>query len=169
MRQQRLIFVLLILAASLQIMHFYPLMPERMASHFDATGKPNGWIDRNGFVSIYALVVFLLCVIFILTPRLLFLLPDSMINLPNKAYWLAPERRMQTAAAMEQSLGTAGNATTALLICIFQMAFSANLEKDATLSSSAWLLMIAYVVFMTGWMVRFVRSFSRIPRPPDRH
>ncbi len=164
MRQQRLIFIFLILAAILQTLHFYPLMPERMASHFDASGKPNGWTHPKGFVAIYALVVVLLWVIFILTPRLLFLLPDSMINLPNKKYWLAPERRMQTAATIEEFLGTVGNATAALLICIFQMAFSANLEKDAALPSSAWLLMVAYMIFMMGWTIRFVRTFSK--RPP---
>jgi hypothetical protein len=88
-----------------------------------------------------------------------------MINLPNKAYWLAPERREQTGEMIERHMATPGNLAIALLLVVFQMAFRANLEKDGRLSESMPLLIGAFVVLMAAWCIRFIRAF-RLPKDP---
>ena len=62
------LFALAIFAAMGAIgMHYYPLLPNIMASHFDVHGLPNGWMPKASFffimgiveISIYGLLTFL--------------------------------------------------------------------------------------------------------------
>ena len=165
MTTQRFVFFVLLLAAAVQAVYYYPLMPMRMASHFDAAGRANGWMPKESFFLTYALVVTLMSALFTIMPKLIFKFPDSMINLPNKCYWLAPERREQTGEMIERHMTTPGNLTIALLLCVFQMAFRANLERDSRLSEFMPLLIGAFVVLMIAWSIRFIRAFRLPPDP----
>ncbi len=165
MTGQRFIFLVLLLAAATQAAYYYPLMPERVASHFDAAGRADGWMPKDGFFLFYALIVTLMSAIFTVLPRFVLRFPDSMINLPNKDYWLASKRREQTGEMIERYMNTAGNLTIALLLCVFQMAFRANLEAQASLPKFMWLLIPAFVVVMIVWSIRFIRAF-RLPQDP---
>ena len=165
MTPQRFFFVVLLLIAGVQIAHYYPLMAMKMASHFDATGRANGWMPREGFFITYLLVLALLSLVFILVPKLLLWIPDSLINLPNKHYWLAAGRRVQTGKIIERYMGTAGNLTIVFLICVFQMVFVANLEKQSRLPGFMWLLIAVFLFLMVIWSVRFIRAFRLPPDP----
>ncbi len=162
---QRMIFGVLILIAVMQVGHFYPLMPERMASHFNASGKADGWMTKEGFFGFYVGVLVLMALVFIFIPKFMLKIPDSMINLPNRDYWLAPERRAQTGEMIESYMNAAGNAVIALLLCVFHLAFSANLDAGGRLPQSTWILLAAFMIFMSVWTIRFLRAF-RIPKGP---
>jgi uncharacterized membrane protein len=66
MKLQRMVFIALVLAAALQVIHFYPLMPDKMASHFNAAGQANAWMQRDAampvhiWVGLAAYVVFMI-------------------------------------------------------------------------------------------------------------
>ncbi|MCE0497243.1 MAG: DUF1648 domain-containing protein [Methylacidiphilales bacterium] len=74
----------------------YDSLPERVASHFDINGQPNGWMSRQNCVEFtVGLGVFLPALIvgmMALSGRI----PVSFVNLPHRDYWLAPERRKAT-------------------------------------------------------------------------
>jgi uncharacterized membrane protein len=162
---QRFVFFVLLLVAALQAAYYYPMMPLRMASHFDAAGRANSWMPKESFLVTYVLVVTLTSGIFTLLPKLIIMFPDSMINLPNKDYWLAAERREQTGETIERSMNTVGNLGIAFLLCVFQMAFRANLEKEPRLPESMWLLIALFLILLVVWGIRFIRGF-RIPPDP---
>jgi len=162
---QRFIFFVLLLAAVMQAAYYYPLMPMRMASHFDAAGRANSWMPKESFFITHVFVVTLMSAIFTIMPKLVFKFPDSMINLPNKDYWLAAGRRDEAGEMIERHMNTAGNLTIALLLCVFQMAFKANLEKESRLPESMWLLLVAFLILMVVWSIRFIRAF-RVPPGP---
>lgn len=44
----------LMVLLAVQALYYYPQLPERMASHFGADGRPNGWTTREGFFGIIA-------------------------------------------------------------------------------------------------------------------
>jgi uncharacterized membrane protein len=78
----------------------YEGLPARVATHFDIMGRPNGWMSRDG------LIEFMLG-FGILTPAFVVgsmagvgYIPVSFVNLPNRDYWLAPERRRATSAIL---------------------------------------------------------------------
>ncbi|MBI5527251.1 MAG: DUF1648 domain-containing protein [Deltaproteobacteria bacterium] len=168
MRLQRAIFVLLLLAVAIQIAYFHPKMPEKMALHFGADGRPNGWMHRDGFVMVYVFVLALMAAIFFVLPKFLIKIPDQWINLPHKDYWLAPERRAQTGQTIEKFMNECGNATLAFMLCVFQMAFSANLEPGANLPDWVWVLLAAFLGFMGVWLFRFYRAFRLPPGTGNR-
>lgn len=161
MKLQRVLFLCLVAAVVVQLSHLYPLLPERVASHFDAAGRANGWTTKSGFIRVYILLLVAMSSMFFLLPKLILKLPDSLINLPDKAYWLAPERRAETAAKIESYLNAAGNATIAFLMFVLQLTFVANLTPGGELGPGIWIALIVLGSFMAGWSVAFRRAFRR--------
>jgi len=49
-RIPRFLFAFLFLASLLMMADYYPQMPQRMASHFAADGRVNGWQSRDAFL-----------------------------------------------------------------------------------------------------------------------
>jgi len=75
-------------------------LPARVASHFDIQGRPNGWMSRD--VCIYftlGLGIFMPAFI-VGMMALTRWIPVNLVNLPNREYWLAPERRKETSALL---------------------------------------------------------------------
>jgi uncharacterized membrane protein len=86
------IFVVLAFVGFLQARRFAATMPPVLATHFGGSGAPNGWQTQSQF---FILEVVLLGVCLLLAfgiPWLIGALPISLVNLPNKEHWLAPER-----------------------------------------------------------------------------
>lgn len=150
----RLVIVALV---AVQIAWYWPHLPATIASHFDAAGRPNGWMSREAFVGVYVGVVFLLTVVF----STIRFVPPSLWNLPNKAYWLAPERRAATVARVADEMTSFANATLALVLATFELAFRANLPGGTFAAGVMWVVLGAYLVFTVARLVRFVRSWSR--------
>ncbi len=169
MRFSRLLIFLLIALAFLQAAHYAPLLPERVASHFDAAGRADGWSSRNGFL--------LFNLVFILGMGLLFLgltawlpkMPADWINLPHKDYWLAPERRAATFNTINGQMEWLAAATVALLLALTQITIEANLDAGLGLPEDAfWLLFGSYMVFFVVWLVWLLRVwYARPPRRDD--
>jgi len=73
-------------------------LPDRVATHFDGSGRPDGWMSRTAhlrFMGVFGLAFPLF------VPALVFIsrfLPDQLYNLPHRDYWLAPARRAETMA-----------------------------------------------------------------------
>ncbi len=155
-------FLLLVIVSFLQMLYFWSLMPDRMASHFDGTGQANGWAPRSVFFILYAGLTALLLILFQVLPRQLKRFPDNLINLPNRSYWLAPERREATFAAIEQQMTVFGNATMMLIIGTMQLVFKANVKGSRRISGETmWIMLAAYVFISIIWTVQFVRGFRK--------
>ena len=89
--------LMLLTAGTLAFFIYYgQWFPPTLAVHFDGAGVADGWMDRVKFIVIgtsisFMVPTFIVAVVGVM-PRVL----PSAINLPNKAYWLAPERREST-------------------------------------------------------------------------
>ena len=168
MMLQRFILVLLLLFAALQIAHFYPLLPDTVASHWNGAGAPNGGMPRGPFVGIYAGVLAFMAFMFNALPGSIMKYPDARINLPNKQYWLAPERRARTGEVIARYMVEAGNATIVLLLVVFHFALAANTTEKRALPENFWLVIVAFAGYMVVWMARFVGAFRLPPgaKPP---
>jgi uncharacterized membrane protein len=162
-RPSRTVFVVLLAAAFLQMGWYYPRLPERMASHFDAAGRANGFLPKPAFFILYAGVLALLSVVFLLTPMLIARLPSGMINLPNRDYWLAPERRVLALAKVQAFSVGFGNAMLLFLLLVFRDVMRANLLEVPELSMRIWVFLVLLATFSIVWTVRLMRSF-RLPR-----
>lgn len=138
------------------------VLPARVASHFDARGIPNGWAPRGFFVGIQVFVVLTLWITLEASRRRI-LTPGAPMNLPNRDYWLAPERRAETAAWITAHLREFGAATLLLTFALFVQVLRFNLGRVPSLEY-AWAGLAAYLAFAVAWVVALHRRFA--PPPP---
>lgn len=161
------VFLALAVVFVAELLYFFPQLPEPVASHFDADGYPDGWMSRTMFVLTMMFVLLISAVSTIGVASLQQKMPDS-INIPNKAYWLAPERQEETYSIIGATIIWVGCAVLALVavvtyaICIF------NIEGGRTLSIPMIPILVGFfgvVAFIVGRMIlRFRReSNSSIP------
>lgn len=157
------IFLFLLLVVVLHGIYYYPQLPEQVASHFDARGEPNDWMPRGIFFGVYWGMAGVVALTFLGLPLLLERLPDKLINLPRKDYWLAPERRAETVAYMRREFLWPGCATLIFVIGVFHLAIEANLAATPRLSRWAAWLIVGYVAFMLLWAGRLLFHFWKKP------
>jgi uncharacterized membrane protein len=162
MKTQRLLLVSLVSIAALQGTHYYPLLPQTVASHFDGAGNPNGCSSKEQLIGIYFMVIVMMSLSYLGLPLLLKYIPVSFINFPKKDYWLAPERKEETLLFFAEKMLMFGNATTLFLILTFQLTFEANLNSARHFSSGAmWTLLGGYFIFVVFWLIRLISRFHK--------
>lgn len=157
-----LLFAILLLVV-LQVFIYYPQLPTIVASHFARDGQPNGWSSKQGFFRLYFIVFGIVVATFFLLPRVLRRLPIALINIPNKQYWLAEERREHTLLFLQHGMNWFGIVTACFLLAVIQLVIHANLYSAEHLASSTLVfLMGAYYLYLAGWILSFWRRFRRV-------
>jgi uncharacterized membrane protein len=149
-----------------QAWYYYPRLPERVASHFGPSGLPNAWMERNMFFGVYLGAVGLLALAFLGLASKFAAFEGSDMNLPNKEYWLARERRAETLEFMSAAFLRFGAGTLALMLEVFHQAFEFNVGRASALAHPV-LSLAAYAVFTAAWVGAFFLRFSRMPSSRD--
>ena len=163
MKLSKIILLVWVLLFIGQAFYYFPKLPEIMASHFNAGGQANGFMSKASFFALEGVIgAFLVC-ISLAMEKTLPLLPNSMINLPNKDYWLAPERRVDTFAAMGDSFKWMSIAVVALFVAINQIVFDANIAKTDPDPSRFWILLAIFVSFTLVMLLTTFKRFFSIP------
>lgn len=164
MNKIRLLFALAIILGVIEAIYFYPRIPDRMAIHFNAAGTADGWGPKLRFFETFGLIFNMIALLFWGLPLLLRRVPDSMMNLPNKDYWLAPERRKQTLDRIVGQLLFFGAVTLLLLDGVLYLCLRANFADKPALSADwMWGLLIVFITINIFWIISMLRSF-RLPK-----
>ena len=91
-----------------QVYSSYSSLPERLATHFDSSGNPNGWSSRRGFLIIWCSTILGMNAMWLLSvfliPRLLRKKLAWTVNIPNKDYWLATDERIQECSRLMNAM-----------------------------------------------------------------
>lgn len=154
--------MVLLAAAAVQIAYYFPRLPDVVASHFNAAGTPNSWEPKQLFLWLYVIVLLAITAVGLLVPRVILTVPPEMINLPNKDYWLAPERRAMTMEYFLDHFSIFAAGTLTLIVCVFQLVFVADLSGASGLpSTSPWVLLAGYFIFAAIWMTTLFLKFRR--------
>jgi uncharacterized membrane protein len=162
-RLPRLLYFVLLISSLLMMVYYYPQMPRRMASHFAADGRINGWQSREGFFALMLLVTSSSAIICFFVPRQIAAQPNHRINLPNRDFWLAPERREQTMRFIAAMMGWFGCGVLIVLISGTYLALQANLAPYGRFNSEAMLVVLAaFLVSLFIWLIRFIRHFQSL-------
>jgi uncharacterized membrane protein len=141
-----------------QILYYYPNLPDRMASHFNGAGEPDGWTSKQNFLIFEAVILLLIIAEFSLLPLLIEKMPASLINLPNKTHWLSETNRNATFAVIRHYFEWFSVGLLALFIAVNEMVFRANLNKQP-LSNSIWIVLIVFLLLVGIWLVKFILRF----------
>jgi uncharacterized membrane protein len=167
-RLPRALFLLTAVCASIYFSYHYPLLPKVVASHFDVHGTANGWQTKYAFFEVLAGTTALSAFLVFGIPTMIAVMP-SLINLPNKDYWLAPG---QLAASLEFLSGWFawfGYAVYIVIILAFDYAMQMNLRSASGPNPARlWYTLAGLAVFTVIWTIRLFGRFGRLPRTPDR-
>ena len=159
------IFFFLVLVGLVQANYQAAHLPRMIATHFGKDGIANGWQSKG--VSFYteAVLIVLAASISFGIPRLLEMVPLSLVNLSNKEYWFAPERRANTLAYLRAQFAWFGCALLAFLLVVYKLVFRANLVFPHQLNTTAFVtVLFAFLAFVAIWIVRLIMHFSKMPR-----
>lgn len=141
--------------------------PPRMAVHFGIGGRPDGYMDRVKFIVLGSflslmLPTFIAAMVGVL-PRIL---PSSMLNVPNKDYWTAPERRGHALDTMLWFGLWLACLVQAFLMVLFIGIYRVNLADPPMLNAVGLKVTFPAVMFAAGvvwWGAGLTRAFA-IPR-----
>ena len=163
LQRDRFLLAAVLLGALGHLAIYYPALPDRVASHFDAGGHPNGWMSRDAFAWTISLTYAFLGGGLLLLAQVLPRFPNSLINLPNKDYWLAPERRADSLARMGRSLVRFGSVNVVLVVILVHQTIEVALGKSETLRGFLPALAV-YGVYTVIWCIGLLRAFRLPPR-----
>ena len=139
------------------------LLPTRIASHFDSTGRPDGWMSRAGYLGFIAAVPCMLSAFFALVGWGIGRLPARLVNIPYRDHWLAPERKAATVAFFFNWMAAPACLILALFAQVHLVTVLANQTTPAHFS--AGLLMGPVIGFLVALMLCIIGLVLRFAEP----
>lgn len=139
-------------------------LPPVLASHFGFSGQADDWMSKPAFFAFDAAIVALIASI----PLWFRILPARMINLPlpDRDYWLAPERRRETLSRMAPWISWMTLMAILFLLFTLDTVVRANLSGAATPRLEGMgRATFAFLVAMAIWALLFYRASRRLWRP----
>src|SRR5229473_7905924 len=162
-RLPKLLFALLGAYAAIHFLSYYSQLPTVVASHFNGQGLANGWQTKPAFFTVFAGVSVLAAVIGFGIPRVIAALPPQLINLPNRAYWLAPGQLAATMEFLKNFFAWFGCAVFVVIIVTFDYAIQSNLHPDHRPDvSRMWCFLAGFLGFVVVSVARMFMRFGRV-------
>ncbi len=155
----RNILIFLTIVFLVQFVYFYPQLPDLVASHFNFWGEPDGWMSKGSFLVFQAILLIFILGTTSLMPILFNRLPDAFINIPNKNYWLAPERREEAVRKFSEIRDSLRAAVLLLFIGINHFAFQANINGE-NLSNGVWFILSVFLLYTIYWVFQLRKTFE---------
>lgn len=157
-----LLFLLFIACAAVFVWHTSQELPPLVASHFGASGDANGFMPRDFYIRfMLAFVLGLPTLMTFVTWRALGG-SKARINIPNRDYWLAPERRAETIAFLRAGLLWFGVLLLTFLCFAHWLVVLANQAQPAHLDAT-WFLggLGVFAVALLVWLIMLMSHFRQ--------
>jgi len=128
-------------------------LPPMVASHFDGAGHPNGFMPRSLYVALLVVIVFAVPLLLSIVPLIASGKAGERLNIPNKNYWLHPDRRDATLDYIARHARWFGYGVTIFLCYVHRLVVRANALQPAQLSSPALVAgLVAFFVALLAWL-----------------
>ena len=149
-----------LLLSIVQQLYYYGQLPYKVAIHFNFDGLPDNFTGKlNSALLQIGIVVFMIVVIMV-SDWLLRKGSDDFINIPNRRYWLAPERRESTIGLLSAFVYWLGIITNFFLIFISQHIIDVNLDANIILGHNFWVYLTVYFGVLFLSLVIFFRILN---------
>jgi hypothetical protein len=138
-------------------------LPLTVASHFDGAGQPNAFMSRGGYVR------FVLCFAVGLPVVVVTILSAAYsratdLKLPNRDYWLAPQRLERTRAFLVAHGVWFGSLLVTLACAVHWLELEANHIRPPHLSSQNFAgVLVAFLIATAAWVAALMFAFRRPP------
>ena len=165
MKRRHLATLIFTVSVALGLCHalcYSTMLPDRVATHFDIGGMPDGWSTRSAMIDLQLTVIVLVAAGFLLVAGAVLRTPARWLGLPHRDWWLAPSRSEQTRRDLAIRLLWLGAFTQILCCDLFHHTVRVNLGRVAALESY-WLDIGGFVVVAAVWLIALVWRYARVP------
>lgn len=144
-----------------QVLMFAPDLPERMATHFDFKGNPDGWSSKSTFLILWVCLIIFINAWMPLTGIIIKKGPRWMISIPNKYYWFSNEQNInRLIEIMDNTMAMIFFCVNLIFIYTFHYTYEINVK--GTTSLEMWLIFIP-IVFVTVFPLIYLLRKLQIP------
>jgi uncharacterized membrane protein len=158
-------FTLMLLFAILYVVRTVPHLPLMVASHFDSGGYPNAYMTRSAYSKFVLGLSVGLPIAMVALLTLVFSNARDM-KLPNRDYWLAPQRIAQTRSLLINYAVWFGSIMVAMACFVHWLELGAHRSVPPHLPNQLFGGgLIAFFLITGGWIIRLLSAF-RLPRGP---
>jgi uncharacterized membrane protein len=162
-----IVFALLLVFAIGYIVRTAPHLPPLVASHFNGAGYPSAYMTRGFYtkftlafgVGLPAAIVALLSLVYSRTKD---------VKLPNRDYWLAPERIAQTRSVLVSFGAWLGSLMVAMVCYAHWLILVAHRSVTPHFSRSLILGGLLAFALLTGGLLALLLMAFRLPRSDRR-
>jgi len=141
-------------------------LPAKVATHFDAAGRPNAWMSRAAHLQ-WSVMTGLAIPLFVIgLCHCIRFLPPSTLNVPHASFWRAPENHGLAAQFVAKWSLWFGMASLLWTTAMNHELAVANQQTPPALSS--FMVMVwtgIYLVALLGSCVILILQFVRPPAP----
>jgi uncharacterized membrane protein len=169
---KRLLLPLLLMLAAVgltvgELAYRYPKLPNRVASHFDAGGRADGWMSKRQFASTWLAATGILGFTFGMAAAVSWVVPAQALNLPRKEYWSAPQRTLLAKQMIVERLLWLAAATLLFVAYLSHQTLAFNLGGGGG-QLTVWTPLGVFLAFTALWCGEFFWTFARAPRVDDK-
>lgn len=157
-----LFFLGFFIVATLFIVSTSQTLPPLVASHFGLNGQANNFMSRADYEWFMVGIIFLLSIFVSYLPILALKRFPSLVNLPNKQYWLSPERFELTVTYLRRYFVGSGYISVGFIMYIHWLVVYAN-RVNPPLFSFRWVLAGLFILMgcIIIGSVKLICHFSR--------
>jgi hypothetical protein len=143
-----------------------PALPPTVATHFGGGGLADGWMTREGYRLFMLFFIVVLPLLIVAAVGWLPRVRPSWVNIPNRDYWLAPERQAETTGYLLGHACWLGVLMEALIAGIHYVLLAANAQSPPRLSTPLFVgLLVGFLIGLGFWIAALYRRL-RASRSP---
>ena len=154
------------LAATAYVVLTSRALPPVVASHFDGGGAANGFMSRQFYIWFMLAFVVGIPLLLVVLPNLALRHTRIPFNLPNRDFWLAPDRRQETVEFLCRHNARFGILLTVFLCYVHWLVIRANAVAPPTLSSAMFIVgLTVFALLSIAWLGALLGRFRKVPPP----
>ena len=163
MRSGRLFYIIVLLICIFETARLWNISPGQMAAHFNIQGNPDRFVSKAEFFWFEFQIMLIVVGISILLQLLPVVLPPNLINMPNREYWLAPERREETIDRLNSFAAIMFGVILLMIHAVFEISVYANLQTPIFFNAKLMLPFMVASFVAIGWMLFRLMASFRLP------
>jgi hypothetical protein len=158
-----IVFASMLFFAFLYVTNTSATLPPMVASHFDASGFPTSFMTRGRYTGLMLGLSVGLPIGLVVLLTLVYSRAKDM-KLPNRDYWLAPERIAQTRSLLVNYAVWFGCTMVAMACYVHWLEITTHRSVPTQLSNPlAFGGLLAFFLISVGWIFALMGAF-RLPR-----
>lgn len=163
LQRGRSLFYLIAICLTVVVLTTIRRLPPVVASHFDASGVPNGWSSRSTYVLLLLIIgVVLPLGITVLMTSLTRTGSPERLNIPARDYWARPEHAPEAVRRVRAYVWWLGCIMAGTALLLHWAVLDAHTTQPPRLETRALLVMLGGVTLaLLGWAIGWYRLLGR--------